>query len=47
VAGHGAPLPLAAAAGQGYRGRGSVARLPQGQERGPTARGDDPTSILI
>ena len=39
--------PSVAAAGQGYRGRGSVARLPQGQERGPTARGDDPTSILI
>jgi hypothetical protein len=45
VAGH---VPLAAAGpGQGHRGRGSVARLPQGQERGPTARGDDPTSILI
>ena len=25
-----------AAAGQGYRGRGSVARRPQGRERGPT-----------
>ncbi len=41
--------PGLAAAGQGYRGRGyvTVARRPQGQERGPTARGDDPTVTNI